>query len=103
MADGTPVILSLERARRSGPPRLIEQNPQANAYGFAPVADLPRKRFHPADGGAVRLGVARFEPEAVEELLRLFQREAGRTGDWSLHDDLQAARDGAVDPGPEAA
>lgn len=96
MADDTGNIRHL-------PARPLRVVQQANAYGFPPVSDLPRKRFHPADEGAVRLGVARLGPEVVEELLRLFEREAGRTGDWQLFDDLQSARDGAVDPGPEAA
>lgn len=67
------------------------------------VASAPRPRFRPADPGAVRLGVARLGPEIVAELLSRFEREALRTGDWSIYDDLLCARDGIVEPPPEAA
>ncbi|UPT53159.1 hypothetical protein [Synechococcus phage Ssp-JY42] len=112
-ADGNLTDLAQVRARRSGPQLHVVQ--QANASGFPPVSDLPRARFHPADGGAVRLGVARIEADAVDELLHLFQREAAkamREGDrtaadriWNLHDDLSAAESGLTPepPQPDAA
>lgn len=101
MADDAPVIPSLERARRAPTPLLVlvESHPQANAYGHAPVEPLPRARFHPAVGGAVRLGVVRLAPDVVAELVRLFEREAWKTGDYSLFDELCAARDG-INPEP---
>jgi hypothetical protein len=58
-----------------------------------------RARFHPADGGAVRLGVARLGPEIVAELLRLFERERA----WGLFDDLCAAADGLTPEPPLSA
>lgn len=96
MADDAPVILSLERARRVGAPplRVVEQSPVGRHF-----EPLPRPRFHPADEGAVRLGVARLGPDVVAELVRLFEREAWKTGDFSLFDDLVAARDG-LNPEP---
>ena len=96
MADDAPVILSLERARRAPTPPLhvVEQAP-ADRH-FAP---LPRARFHPADDGAVRLGVVRLGPDVVEELLNLFSRE----GAWPLFDDLSAAASGLTPEPPSQA
>lgn len=110
MADDAPVILSLERARRVGAPplRVVERSPAGRHF-----EPLPRARFHPADEGAVRLGVVRLGPEIVDELLHLFQSEAAkakREGDeaaaeriWNLHDDLSAAESGLTPEPPAAA
>lgn len=100
MPDGNLTSLSYERARRGMVPtlRVIEQSP-AGRHVFGD----PAPRFRPADPGAVYLRTVRLGPDAVEALLDLFQRDAGRTGDWTLHDALQAARDGITEPPPEAA
>ena len=98
--SGLRIIQGL-RAARDGD---VVSHPQANAYGHKPVEPLPRARFHPADEGAVRLGITRIGPDIVAELVRLFEREAWKTGDFSLFDDLCAARDGlSPEPPPEAA
>lgn len=73
--------------------RVVETGP-VGTYEFPPR----RPSFQPADPGAVYLRTVRLAPDAVEALLALFQCEAGRTGDWSLHDGLLAARDGITEP-----
>lgn len=50
-------------------------------------------------GDVVFWRTARLTPEAVEQLMALFQRERA----WDLFDALQFARDGAVEPQMEAA
>lgn len=57
-----------------------------------------RQRFMPTADGAVRLGVWQISPEGVEELLNLFERDASRTGDWDVYQDLLNARDGIIEP-----
>lgn len=68
----------------------------------ARIAAFPAPSFRHSSG-EVYLRTARLAPDAVEALLALFQREAGRTGDWTLHDQLQAARDGLEPEPPQAA
>lgn len=65
-----------------------------------PPRRAPSFRSH---DGYVWIGRARLTPEAVSDLLAIFEREAHATGDWTLFDDLQAARDGLSNPPPEAA
>lgn len=91
MADGN--IIPLRRA-----PVFREAHPQAPA-GLHDFARAPSFRNY---GGDVFWGTVRLSPETVERLLSDFQREAGRSGDWTVHDDLQAARDG-LSPEPPAA
>jgi hypothetical protein len=71
----------------------VIQHPQANAFGFMPAEDL----------GAVYLGTVRLDRYQVAALAALFSREAARSGDWSLYDALNAARDGLTPEPPEAA
>jgi hypothetical protein len=90
----------------------VIQHPQANAFGFPPVEvpsittedTAPPSRFMPAeDLGAVYLGTVRLDRYQVAALAALFSREAARSGDWSLYDALNAARDGLTPEPPEAA
>lgn len=83
-------------------------HPMANAFGHAPVEPItskaPPSRFMPAeDEGAVYVGTVRFDRYQVAALAALFSREAARSGDWSLYDQLNAARDGFAPEPPEAA
>lgn len=101
MADGSADIIQLRSSReiawRAGL-RVVEQAP-AGRHDFSG----PASRYMPAETlGAVYIGTVRFEAEQVEALLAMLQREANRTGDWTVHDALQAARDGITEP-PEAA
>lgn len=74
--------------------RVVEQSP-AGRHDFTPR----QPSFRPAEAlGAVYWETVRLSPETVEHLLADFQREAGRTGDWTLHDDLLTARDGIWEP-----
>jgi len=88
-ADGNIVTLR-------PPLRIVETGP-AGRFEFA-----PRRPSFRNVGGEVYLRTARLAPDAVEALLSLFQREAARTGDWTIFDDLAAARDGVNEP-PDAA
>lgn len=94
MAEGAQIIEGLFKPR----PRPVEAHPQSNVG----THDFTRRPSFKSYGGDVFWGTARLSPETVEALLRDFQRDACATGDWTIFDQLCAARDG-LDPEPPAA
>jgi hypothetical protein len=99
-ADGSNIIplrSSREVAWKAGL-RVVEGHPQAPAGLHDFSTPRPGSPSFRNVGGLVYLRTARLAPDAVEALLQFFQREASRTGDWTAHDELMAARDGITDP-----
>lgn len=114
-ADGTIDFVTARMAAKSAERRSLTLvhdagHPQANigTHGFRPVepitSEAPPSRFMPAeDEGAVYIGTVRFDRYQVAALAALFSREAARSGDWGLYDQLNAARDGFAPEPPDAA
>lgn len=102
--DATPVMFVAEAlARRKVVPLRREPSfrPVSHPQATAGTHDFsPRPSFRPAEvEGAVYWGRVRLGPETVERMLADFQRDAQRYGDWTLFDQLTAARDG-IEPEP---